>query len=329
LGAKSFTVRGLMANSPRESLTNLALAGVALLAVTLLACSTAELSKKGADVITSQSAPVDSGYDPKTCKHLGFVIGNGGGAFGGAWISNENLVQYAMNDLRNKAAQLGANFVQHDTPQMGVSGDNKGTNTTTATVSGNAYFCSGEKGAAVTTKPAPKPASPPVAEKPLPEGVAGFRFGNTVEQTKKLCEDAGHQFTLADTLGTCSNSVVDLHAPGEVKITFCDNQACRIEVDLRPQSENYARFILDLSKQLSSRYGEKSTNKSQLSKCPKYAEELAQCVLNDTANVLYEWSWPSKHVVSLSTEHTSLQSFVALSYGAPDYTKTHAPGPAL
>ena len=318
-----------MANNERESWLSLASIGVGLLAVTLLACSTAELSKKGADVITSQSAPVDSGYDPKSCKHLGFVVGKGGGAFGGAWISNENLVQYAMNDLRNKGAQLGANFVQHDTPQMGVSGDNNGTNTTTATVSGNAYFCSGEKGAAVTTKPAPKPASPPVAEKPLPEGVAGFRFGNTIEQTKKLCEDAGHQFTLTDAVGVCSNSVVDLHAPGEVKITFCDNQACHIEVDLLPQAENYAHFIRELSKQLSARYGEKSTNKSQLSKCPKYAEELAQCVQQDTANVLYEWRWPSKYVVSLSTGHGNTQPFVALCYGAPDYNKTHAPGPAL
>jgi len=49
-------------------------------------------------------------------------------------IPNEDLIEYAMNDLRNKAAELGATHVQADPPQLG-SGD--GT-TTTATVTGTA-----------------------------------------------------------------------------------------------------------------------------------------------------------------------------------------------
>jgi hypothetical protein len=52
-------------------------------------------------------------------------------------ISNDSLVEYAMNDLRNKAAKVGADYVQHDPPQMG-QGD--GT-TTTVTISGTAYKC--------------------------------------------------------------------------------------------------------------------------------------------------------------------------------------------
>ncbi len=46
-----------------------------------------------------------------------------------------------MNDLRNKAAELGANFVQHDTPTMGQAGSDNGSTTSTATVSGTAYLC--------------------------------------------------------------------------------------------------------------------------------------------------------------------------------------------
>lgn len=307
---------------------SLALIGTAMLAVTLLACSTAELSKKGAEIVTSQSAPVDSGYDPKSCKHLGFVIGKGGGALGGEFIANENLVGYAMNDLRNKAANLGANFIQHDSPQMGVSGSNNGTNTTTATVSGNAYFCSGAKTEKTNAAPAPTPSAAPPA-RALPEGVAGFRFGNTVEQSKKICEDAGHQFLLSDGVGRCSSSVVDLQAPGEVKLSYCSNQACGIEVTLLPQADNYARYIMQLSKQLASRYGEKSANKSELGRCPTYAKDLAQCVLQNTASVQYEWSWPSKHQVTLRTDHPTDQAVVVLSYATADYAGAHAPGPAL
>jgi hypothetical protein len=110
-------------------------------AVALLsACRTADLSGSGAKVATSQSAPVDFGYVPSSCKSLGYLVGRGGGSFGGGLLTNESLVEYAMNDLRNKAAELGANYIQHDTPQLGVPGDDGATST--ATVSGNAYFCS-------------------------------------------------------------------------------------------------------------------------------------------------------------------------------------------
>lgn len=52
-------------------------------------------------------------------------------------IANDDLIESAMNDLRNKAAKVGADYVQHDPPQMG-HGD--GT-TTTVTISGTAYKC--------------------------------------------------------------------------------------------------------------------------------------------------------------------------------------------
>lgn len=115
---------------------HLLLAVVALLS----ACKTADLSGGGAKVATSQSAPVDFGYVPSSCKSLGYLVGRGGGSFGGGLLTNESLVEYAMNDLRNKAAERGANYIQHDTPQLGVPGDDGATST--ATVSGTAYFCS-------------------------------------------------------------------------------------------------------------------------------------------------------------------------------------------
>jgi hypothetical protein len=110
-------------------------------AVCCLACQTAQLSTGGAKVATAASAPVDSGWDPASCKDLGYIVGRGGGSFGGGWITNEDLINYAMNDLRNKAAALGANYVQHDTPTLGVSGSKGSTTTSTATVSGTAFLC--------------------------------------------------------------------------------------------------------------------------------------------------------------------------------------------
>src|SRR5262245_29438474 len=106
----------------------------------LAGCRTADLSGPGAQVATSQSAPIDLGYVPSSCKSLGYIVGRGGGSFTGSFLTNEDLVEYAMNDLRNQAAERGANYVQHDTPQLGVPGGDGATST--ATVSGTAYFCS-------------------------------------------------------------------------------------------------------------------------------------------------------------------------------------------
>jgi hypothetical protein len=125
-------------------------------------CKTASLSQEGRVVRISPSAPVDHGFDPRSCRSLGYLVGRGGGSFGGGYISNERLVEYAMNDLRNQAAERGANYVQHDSPQLGTSGSNGSSTTTTATVSGTAYHCTRE-----TTFAAPAQAPVP-SEAPAP-----------------------------------------------------------------------------------------------------------------------------------------------------------------
>jgi len=75
------------------------------------------------------------------------VVGQGGGTFGGAYISNDHLMEYAMNDARNKAAERGATHIQMSTPQLGGG---SGT-TTTATVMAFAFKC---PQGAVASKPA-------------------------------------------------------------------------------------------------------------------------------------------------------------------------------
>jgi hypothetical protein len=100
----------------------------------LSACSTASLDDKGAKVAVVRY-PLKDG-----CEPLGYIVGKGGGTFGGKWISNDQLIEYAVNDLRNKAGGMGATHVQTDPPQLG---NGEGT-TTTVTVTGTAYRCKGE-----------------------------------------------------------------------------------------------------------------------------------------------------------------------------------------
>ncbi|ARG96780.1 DUF4156 domain-containing protein [Legionella micdadei] len=91
---------------------------------------------------------------PKGCKYVGQVVGNQGNFFTGGFTSNRNLEEGAMNDLRNKAAKLGANYVQLVTNRAGVTGSTSGSfdrhggfvsggsQQTNVTNLGNAYVCS-------------------------------------------------------------------------------------------------------------------------------------------------------------------------------------------
>lgn len=106
--------------------------------VALASCKTSDLSE-GGQLVAPTRDPL-----PPQCVNVGLVTGTGGGTFGGSFVSNEQLVDYAMNDLRNKTAELGGTHVRHDPPTFG-QGD--GT-TTTVTITGTAYRCPGSPAAA-------------------------------------------------------------------------------------------------------------------------------------------------------------------------------------
>lgn len=90
---------------------------------------------------------------PKGCKYLGQVVGNQGNFFTGGYTSNRNLEEGAMNDLKNKASKLGANYIQLITNRAGVTGSMGGSfdrqggfmsgssAQTNVTNLGNAYHC--------------------------------------------------------------------------------------------------------------------------------------------------------------------------------------------
>lgn len=93
------------------------------------ACSYSVLNQRGYSVSIADAKP-------EACENLGTVTGKGGGAWG-EFVPNESLIEYAMNDARNRAAELGATHVTLSPPQLG--GGNGGISA--ATVTGFAYRC--------------------------------------------------------------------------------------------------------------------------------------------------------------------------------------------
>lgn len=106
-----------------------------ILLLTLSGCATASLTPAG------EKIEIVPQLDRKDCKNLGPVVGKGGGSFGGAWIADERLVEFATNDIRNKAALKGATHLVMMGHQMGQTMDRYSGTTSTATISGVAYQC--------------------------------------------------------------------------------------------------------------------------------------------------------------------------------------------
>jgi len=121
----------------REFLVKCGLFGVSALLFT--GCAATQV-KPGAALVLVTHQPA-----PKGCKFLGTVIGEQGGALTGGWTSNKNLAQGAMNDMKNKAYDLGGNYVVLENTNAGstMSGNmwSMSSSQTDVTHSGNAYKC--------------------------------------------------------------------------------------------------------------------------------------------------------------------------------------------
>lgn len=113
-------------------------------------CSSIPL-EPGANAIIASPNPA-----PQGCKYLGQVVGNQGNFFTGGFTSNRNMEAGAMNDLKNQANKLGANYIQIVTSRAGVTGSmggglnggqngynymSGGSEQTNVTNLGNAYRC--------------------------------------------------------------------------------------------------------------------------------------------------------------------------------------------
>ncbi len=119
--------------------------GIAIAAFTVLmaGCAATPIEPQAARVISSTNPA------PKSCKYVGQVVGNQGNFFTGNYTSNKHLEEGAMNDMRNKASKLGANYIQLITTRAGNTGSVGGSDgmvsghmsQTNVTNLGNAYIC--------------------------------------------------------------------------------------------------------------------------------------------------------------------------------------------
>jgi len=111
--------------------TNAALS-VILLAF-LFGCSATPATPEGRTVELVTEKPAGN------CKPIGDAVGSQGNWFTGDYTSNKNLLVGARNDLRNKAAKMGGNYVWVQDSSNTNAWRSRGTSNTT--VLGVVYRC--------------------------------------------------------------------------------------------------------------------------------------------------------------------------------------------
>jgi hypothetical protein len=128
------------------------------LALSLVTGCAATALRPGAERIMVTHAP-----PPRECKFAGTLVGNQGGSFPGPFTSNRNLAQGAMNDMKNQAQAIGANYVVLETTTAGntISGGRHGMSggQTDVTHVGNAFICPSEPSTPAPLTPVPAPDS--------------------------------------------------------------------------------------------------------------------------------------------------------------------------
>ena len=103
------------------------------LSVLLFGCSAIPTTPGGQTVELVTEKPTGN------CKPLGDAVGSQGNWFTGDYTPNKNLLIGARNDLRNKAAKMGGNYVWVQDSSNTNAWGSKGTSNTT--VLGVVYRC--------------------------------------------------------------------------------------------------------------------------------------------------------------------------------------------
>ena len=106
--------------------------GISTLAI--IGCAAKEIAPGSEKImLTSHAAP-------SHCEFIGEVSGSQGNIMTSDFTSDENLIKGARNEMRNKAFELGANFVviENQSQSQNTSGSGGAYN---ATIIGNAFIC--------------------------------------------------------------------------------------------------------------------------------------------------------------------------------------------
>jgi hypothetical protein len=146
---------------------------------------------------------------------------------------------------------------------------------------------------------APRNTEPKPADNAPNQG-GGFSLGASVEATKAACEAANLEWKGSGHGYQCGGTPVDTGMHAHTRLTFCDDELCRIDIVVPPAdgsavADNVTRTVTTLSK----RYGDATEH--DVAYGPScLGEALPDCLDRGDAHFYYQWRWAGGKKLTLS-----------------------------
>ena len=146
-----------------------------------------------------------------------------------------------------------------------------------------------------------RPSSPP-------KGVAGFDFGETVEEVTRRCEAAGETWRGGSRDGVdgtsgCSGPAAPLGIEATVDVAFCSGRACTITVDHVPHGF-WSRSAVTLKADLETKYGPAQESSGTVPEHCRSERDFRRCVEAQQVALLYKWTWAGGETIEMTVGKT-------------------------
>lgn len=158
-----------------------------------------------------------------------------------------------------------------------------------------------------------------------PSGAGGFAFGATEDETRGVCQQAGHVYAPGDP-ASCDGVVAAVGAPARAALRYCAGKLCSVSLQVElPQNEDVAHGLARWRDTLASKYGGPSASQTDIP--DQCLADVTPCLLDRTGTIRFDWHWRSHQSIALLPRvHDAQRRSVELDYAAGETTPGPTPG---
>lgn len=162
-----------------------------------------------------------------------------------------------------------------------------------------------------------------------PTGAGGFTFGSTEDDTRRLCERAGHTYEdRTYQTAICLGLPTSIGVPARARLRYCLSRVCEVSLELEFPPGDANQFVSRWRDVVSHEYGSPTVVGPQVpARCNAY---VAPCLIDGNPLALAEWVWSTGYRVTLSPAiDDARKAWLDITYSAADVKMAPRAYPAV